>query len=472
MSVATRLVLLIPPLAVLLTSSASGAISGWPQFRGPRGDGVVEDAVHLPVRWSSQVSVRWAVEVPGHAWSSPIVWGNQVFVTSAIGGKKAPSTGIFGPEYVEELRRRGLSPEEALEQARARDTEKSAEVGDVRYLVLAFELSTGRLLWQREAHRGAPFGGRHRKNTFASETPATDGERLYAYFGNVGLFCYTLDGRLLWTRRWNPQPMWATIGTASSPVVADGRVYVLHDNEGDAFLAGVDAASGRELFYTRRTGGERRTYSGWSTPFIWRAAGRIEVVTIGRGVVVSYDRDGRELWRLDGFSGSATPSPTSDGRLLFAGTGSQGESNRPLMAIRPGASGDISLRDGEPSNAYVAWAHPRAASYTPSPLVYRDRIYLVNDNGVLTVLEAATGGEVYKARVGGGGHTFSASPWANRGRVFLLSEDGETFVIEAGDVYRELGRNSLGEMTLATPAVAGTSLLIRTRTKLYRIDEG
>jgi outer membrane protein assembly factor BamB len=442
----------------------------WPQFRGPQGDGSVHDSLRLPERWSASKNVRWVIDVPGNGWSSPIVWGDRVFTTSAIGGKKEPSTGIFGQDYVADLTRQGLSPAAALERARARDTEKAAEIGDVQYLVYAFDFPTGRLLWHREAHRGEPFGGRHRKNTFASETPATDGERLYAYFGNVGLFCYTMDGQLLWTRRWEPQPMWATIGTASSPVVDDGRVYVLHDNEGQAFLAGVDAASGRELFFTPRTHGSGRSMSGWSTPFIWRHAGRTELVTIGRGMVVSYDRDGRELWRLGGVSGSATTSPVTDRRLLFAGAGSQGESNRPMFAIRPGASGDISLRDGESSNEYVAWFQPRVASYTPSPLVYQDRMYLVNDNGVLTVLDAPTGREVYKARVGGAGHTFSASPWASHGRVFLLTEDGETFVLEASDEYREVARNDLGEMTLATPAIAGTSLLVRTRTKLYRID--
>jgi len=459
--------------AAILTSHVTlpgQEAQGWPQFRGPQGDGVVDDGVRLPQRWSTGDNVRWVADVPGHGWSSPIVWGGRVFVTTAIGGTKEPSTGIFGQDYVAELVAEGLSPQEALEKARARDTEKAAEVGGVRYLVLAFDLATGRQLWEREAHRGEPFGGRHRKNTFASETPATDGERVYAYFGNVGLFAFALDGRPLWTRHWDPQPMWATIGTASSPVVHDGRVYVLHDNEGEAFFAGVDAATGREVFRTRRTGGTSRTMSGWSTPFVWRNGSRTEIVTIGRGRVVSYDRDGRELWWLDGLSGSATPSPVSDGRLLFAGTGSQGESNRPLVAIRPGASGDLSLRDGESASAHVAWHQPRVASYTPSPLVYRDRVYLVNDNGVLTVLEARTGREVYRARVGGGGHTFSASPWANRGQVYLLTEEGETFVLDAGDRYRELARNELGEMTLATPAIAGGSLLIRTRTKLYRVD--
>lgn len=462
-------------VAALVLISGHATLPGdqaarWPQFRGPQGTGVVDDGLRLPDRWSTGEHVRWVVDVPGHGWSSPIVWGERVFVTTAIGGTKEPSTGIFGQDYVAELTRAGLAPEEALEKARARDTEKAAEIGGVRYLVMAFDLATGRRLWVREVHRGEPFGGRHRKNTFASETPATDGDRVYAYFGNVGLFAFSLDGRPVWARRWAPQPMWATIGTASSPVVHDGRVYVLHDNEGEAFLAAVDAATGRDAFHARRTGGSGRTKSGWSTPFVWRTGGRTEIVTIGRGRVVSYDPSGRELWWFDGLTGSATPSPVSDGRWLFVGTGSQGESNRPMVAIRPGASGDISLRDGEASNAHVAWHQPRVASYTPSPLVYRDRVYLVNDNGILTVLDAQMGREVYKARVGGGGHTFSASPWANAGRVFLLTEDGETLVIEAGDEYREIGRNDLGEMTLATPAIAGSSLLIRTRTKLYRID--
>ena len=199
---------------------------------------------------------------------------------------------------------------------------------------------------------------------------------------------------------------------------------------------------------------------------IWTNEKRTEIVTIGRGFVISYGLDGKELWRAKGFRQS-TPSPIVAGGLLYVGSGSQGEANRPLFAVRPGATGDITLKDGETSNASIAWSLPRFTGYTPSPLAYRGRIYAVNDNGVLQVADAATGAEVYKARIGGGGHTFSSSPIASGGRVYVASEDGDVFVLGTGDRYDELAHNQLGEMTLASPAAAGDRLYVRTLTKLY-----
>jgi outer membrane protein assembly factor BamB len=310
-------------------------------------------------------------------------------------------------------------------------------------------------------------GGRHRKNTYASETPATDGERVYASFGgNVGVFCYRLDGTLLWKQTWKPQPIYLDFGTASSPVVHEGRVYQLHDNDGESFFAALDAKTGREIWHVTRTDLDKFRSSGWATPFIWRHGDQTEIVTIGQRAAISYDLDGKELWRMKGFRQS-TPSPVVAGGLLYIGSGSQGEANRPMLAVRPGAKGDISLKEGETSSASVAWFQPRLTGYTPSPLAYRGRIYAVNDNGVLQVADAATGAEVYKARIGGGGHTFSSSPIASGGRVYVASEDGDVFVLGAGDRYDELAHNTLGEMVLASPAAAGDRLFVRTLTKLY-----
>jgi outer membrane protein assembly factor BamB len=446
----------------------------WPQFRGPAGDGVL-DTAPLPTAWSATSNIAWQVEVKGRGWSSPVGWGGLVFVTSAIspGQFKAPSTGIFGNDYAAELSGKGLSDDEVVKAVVSRDVELTTESGEIRYMVYAFDAATGALKWEREAHRGAPVGGRHRKNTYASETPTTDGERLYAYFGNVGLFAYRLDGTPLWNTRFDPQPMYLDFGTASSPVVHDGRVFVLHDNDGKSFAAAVDAKTGKVLWQVDRDLPAGRATSGWSTPFVWRHAQRTELVIVGRQHAVGYAPDsGKELWRLRGLTGQSTPSPVAANGLLYLATGSQGENDRPVYAVRPGGSGDISLATGQSSNAFVAWMHPRASAYTSSPLVYRGRMYVVNDNGVLTVFDAATGKEIYKARAGGSGNTFSASPWAADGRVYLLSEDGYTFVIEAGDRYVELAKNSLDEMTLASPALAPDMLFLRTQTRLYRIGKG
>lgn len=461
-------------VALVLTVPVHGRAPGlvWPQFRGPAGAGILSDG-KLPTTWSATENVAWSVEVKGRGWSSPVAWDDQVFVTSAIspGRFKAPSTGIFGNDYVAELAKQGLSEDEVVKRVVARDIELTSESGEIRYMVYAFDARNGKLKWEREAHKGAPFGGRHRKNTYASETPATDGERLYAYFGNVGLFAYALDGKPLWNARFAPQPMYLDFGTAASPVVHDGRVFVVHDNDGQSFAAAIDAKTGKQIWKVDRDLPSGGMTSGWSSPFVWKNDRRTELVVIGRQHAVSYALDtGKELWRIGGLTGQSTPSPVAADGLLYLATGSQGESNRPVFAVRPGASGDISLAKGQEQHEFVAWFHPRASAYTSSPLVYRGRMYVVNDNGVLTVFDAKTGQEIYKARAGGSGNTFSASPWAADGKVYLLSEDGHTFVIEAGDQYVELAKNSLDEMSLASPALAPNTIFIRTQTKLLRIN--
>ncbi|MBI5768532.1 MAG: PQQ-binding-like beta-propeller repeat protein [Verrucomicrobia bacterium] len=473
------------PFLVLATAAwASG--SGWPQFRGPGGSAVA-DGVRLPLEWSTTKNVGWVVEVPGNGWSSPVVAGNRVFVTTARGAIKRASTGIFGNDYIAELKKQGLPDDEVNKRVIARDIEQTQEVEEISYLVLAFDVGTGKPLWEREVHRGKPFGGRHRKNTYASETPATDGTRLYVSFGgNVGLFCLSLDGEVGWRRTWEPQAIYLDFGTASSPVVHDGRVYVLRDCEGESFLAALDAKTGDVAWTAPRTELAAKNKSGWATPFIWETAQRTEIITIGKGMVVSYGLDGRELWRLRGMT-QATPSPAAGGGLLFVGSGSQGENNRPLYAIKPGASGDISLPQGETSGPFVAWFQPRGTPYTGSPLYYRERLYSINDGGMMQVFEAATGREIYRERVGGSGNTFSASPIANDGRIVALNENGTAYVFTAGDKYEQIGQNALGEMSLATPAVAdstgspqadstdspqaGASLIVRTQSKLYRVAE-
>jgi len=440
----------------------------WPQFRGPSGR-AISSIDTLPTTWSTTINVAWKADVPGRGWSSPIVWGNQVFVTTAIsaGAFKQASPGIYGNDYVAELLKQGDTEEQMMAKLRARDIESPQESGDLRFMVYSFDVATGKLRWEQQASKGPPGGGRHRKNTYASETPATDGERVYALFGNVGLFCYSMDGKLLWTYKIEPQPRYLDFGTAASPVVHDGRVYILDDNEASSYIAALDAKTGKTIWKTPRKL-EGRLQSGWSSPYVWVNARRTEIVAIGTGVTISYGLDGKELWRLKGAT-QANPTPTEGDGMLFIGTGSQGESNRPLFAVRPGASGDISLSTGETSNDFVAWFQPRAAAYTSSPLAYDGRVYVVNDNGVLQVFESKTGREIYKARVGGVGNTFSASPWVYAGKIFFLSEEGDTFVIKPGDSYEELSKNSLGELAFASPAVTRDGLFIRTQSKLYRI---
>ncbi len=442
----------------------------WPGFRGHGMSGVAP-AGGVPERWSKTENVRWKIEVPGQGWSSPIVWGDTVFVTSGISGKpfKQPTPGLYGNDYIAELRAQGLSDQDVMRRVRARDNETPDESDVIRYMVYALDAETGKIKWEQEAHRARPAGGRHRKNTYASETPFTDGERLYASFGqNVGLFCYTLDGTLIWKKQWPAQPIYLDFGTASSPTVHDGRIYLLHDSEADSYITALDAKTGEEIWRTARPRiGLPR--SSWTTPFVWTHAQRTEIITTGHGMVLSYGLDGKELWRVTGMS-MPTASPLSWNGLLFVGTGAQsGDANRPFIAIKPGAAGDITLTADASSNDFILWRHPRASGYTPSALVHDGRAYLVHDTGILAVLNAQTGKEIYKVRIGGGGHTFSASPVAAGNRVFMLTEEGLTFVLDSGDEYKEVAKNDLGEMSLASPAVADGAIYIRTESKLYRI---
>lgn len=441
----------------------------WPGFRGHEMSGVAPRA-KVPDQWSSTQNVKWAVPIVGHGWSSPIVWGDTVYVTSAVGGRafKQPSAGLFGNDYIAELQAQGITGAEMMKKIQERDNEMPGEASELRYMLYALDARTGKVKWEREAIKALPGGGRHRKNTFASETPFTDGERIYASFGqNVGLFVFSMDGKLLWKRQWPPQPIYLDFGTASSPIVHDGRVYLLHDSELLSYITALDAKTGEEVWKTERpaTGQPK---SSWMTPFIWKSAPRTEIITTGHAMVISYGLDGGELWRIGGMS-MPTASPMSSDGMLYVGTGSQGDANRPFLSVKPGASGDISLKPGASSNDFVLWMQPRAAGYTPSGIVHAGKVYLVHDTGVLTVLDAKTGKQVYKVRVGGGGHTFSASPVAASARLYFLTEEGITFVLDSGDVYKEIARNDLGEMSLASPAIAGDALYVRTQSKLYKI---
>lgn len=465
--------LLVAVAALAITSDAAPAAPEWPGFRGPGMNGLALGA-RLPDRWSKTEHVKWTVDVAGRGWSSPVVAGNTVFVTSAISERpfKEPTPGLYGNDFIAEMRAQGVPAAEINRRVRARDNEIPEESDEIRYMVYAFDAATGALKWEREAYKGLPVGGRHRKNTYASETPFTDGERLYVSFGlNIGVFAYTLDGDLVWKRTWPPQPIYLDFGTGTSPVVHDGRVYLLQDSEKECYLTALDARTGAEIWRVPRKDKSWQRTSAWSTPLIWKNSKRTEIVTTGHGFIMSYDLEGRELWRL-GKTFMPLMSPLAVGDVLYAGTGAQeGDAARPFFAIKAGASGDITLAPETTNNEFVLWSHPKAAGYTPSALVHQGRVYLVHDTGIMVVVDAATGKELYKARVGGVGHTFSASPVATADRIYFTDEEGVTIVLAPGSEYREIAQNDLGEMALASPAVAGNALFVRTAKKLYRIQQ-
>ena len=461
---------LVATLAIATTPAAPpDPGTTWPGFRGHDLSGV-SPSTRIPDRWSKTENVKWSISVPGNGWSSPIVCGDTIYLTSAIGKKpfKQPTAGLYGNDYIAELAQQGLSNEEIMKRAQARDSETPEESSELRYMLYALDAKTGKVKWEREAIKTLPFGGRHRKNTYATETPFTDGERIYVSFGqNVGRFCFTMDGTLLWKKQWQPQPIYLDFGTASSPVVHDGRVYLLHDNEKASYITALDAKTGAEVWNTPRAASGPMN-SSWMTPFVWKHAQRTEIVTTGHGLIVSYDLEGKELWRVARMA-MPTPSPLAADGMLYVGTGSQGDANRPFLAIKPGASGDITLQPGTTSNEFIAWVQPRVSGYTPSALVHAGKAYLVHDSGILNVLDAKSGKPIYRARMGGGGHTFSASPVGFGSRVLFVTEEGVSFVLDTGNEYKEIAKNDLGEMSLASPAVAGDALYIRTQSKLYKI---
>jgi outer membrane protein assembly factor BamB len=330
------------------------------------------------------------------------------------------------------------------------------------------EWSTGKILWEREAHRGVPETPHHVKNTYASETPVTDGERVYAYFGNVGLFCYDWGGKELWSRKFGAFPTVFGWGTAASPVLYKDRVYILNDNEKQSFLAALDKMTGQVVWRV-----DREEKSNWATPFIWENDKRIEIITCGKNKVRSYDLDGKLLWELAGMSSIDIPTPQAKSGLLYVSTGYVLDATRPVFAIRPGAAGDITLKEGATSNEYVVWYRKQAGPYNPSPVVYGVYLYVLYDRGLLSCYDARTGKEIYtKERIDSKATAFTSSPWAYEGKIFCLSEDGDTFVVKAGPKFELLRKNSLDEMCMATPAIARKSLIIRTMSKLYRIEEG
>lgn len=448
----TRLTVLAVGL-ICLSVSTGEAQDNWPQFRGETA-GVVADNPALPVSWGPDENVAWRIDMPGRGWSSPIVWGDHVFVLT--------STAVTGPEVpiqpIENYRARSLGGA----MTAAYITEQTEPLQWVLYDI---DFDTGEVRWERTLHEAVPSLPTHQKSTFASETPVTDGERVYTYMADIGLFAVDFDGNLVWSVEfgWLPRREW---GAASSPVLHDGRLYVVNDNDEQSYVAAFDAATGAELWRTDREEG-----SNWSTPFVWQNDVRTELVTTGREGVRSYGLDGDLLWQLTGMSTLVIPTPFSDHGLLYINSGYVADENRPVYAIRPGATGDITLPEGSNSNDYIVWSHPQLGSYNPSSLVYGDYHYTLLDRGIMMAYNARTGEELYQRKRITAGTLFTASPWAYNGKIFVLSEDGDTFVVQAGPEFSVLGRNSLDEMTLSTPAVARDSLIIRTATKLYRISD-
>jgi outer membrane protein assembly factor BamB len=418
----------------------------WAKFRGPD-NGAVADDPRLPDTWSETTNVVWKADVPGLGWSSPVVWNDHVFLTTAVsaGEERQPVRGLYDPGAASGATR---------------------SMASHRWLVYDLDFATGAVRWVREVAVAVPEIERHLKNSFASETPVTDGERVYVYFGTIGLVAaLDLTGEVQWRRELGVFNGRQRFGTAASPALHDGRLYVVNDNTTKSFLVALDAATGDEIWRV-----ERDEVENWATPFVWENDVRTEIVTAGLRRVRSYDLDGRLLWELGGMTVNVVPTPFARDGLVYISSGYPGGMPRPVYAIRPGASGDISLSEGENGNDFIVWYQPMLGTYNTSALVYDGHYYTLLDRGFLLNHDARTGREVYGRTRIKPGSGFTASPWAYNDRIFLMGEDGDTFVIRAGPEFELLRTNTLDEMALATPAVVRGSVLLRTQTKLYRLS--
>jgi outer membrane protein assembly factor BamB len=387
------------------------------------------------------------------------------------GKSKPPQIGTeYSNEYVAELMKQGLPMDQVIARVTERDIELPKEVM-LRYLLYCLNLKSGKVEWQKEFYKGQPPGGRHRKNSFVSESPITDGRRVYVYVANLGLWAFDLKGKQVWTTPLEANPMYLDFGTGSSPALAGDLLVIVNDNEKQQFIAAFDKQTGRQVWRTNRDiGGKSQPVqrTGWATPFVWRHALRTEIVTVGPGDAISYDLSGKELWRLSGMAATPVPMPFAYDGLLYI----NGGRGRTIFAIRPGASGDISLGKNQTSNEYIVWSQPRAGTYLPSSLAYEGAVYALTETGILTRFDAKTGKQIYKTRIDPAATAFTTSPWAYNGKLFCLSEEGQTFVVSTSGDFKLLHVNALDDFTLASPALVGERLLIRTEHRLYSIRQG
>lgn len=414
----------------------------WPQFRGPAGNGVVPAAV-LPLRWSEGENVAWRTDVPGHGWSQPIVLGDTLYVTTAVGpGSPEPLThqkGIDAPDV-------------------SKDPVPAAEI---EWLVCAYDLASGALRWTASAGKGPARFQIHPSNTHASETPAADARGVYAYFGSTGTAAaFDRAGKLRWKTELGAFPTQDAFGTGSSPVLLEGRLFVQCFNEERSFLVALDTESGEELWRVERGPG-----TAWNTPVLWRTKERTELVASGKKHIAGYDpASGKVLWSLEGLDTPDSSSPACDAeRLYFGFRGAK--VNGPLIALAAGPSGALAPKPGESAIAGQAWQTASSAPGMPSPVSAGGQVFTLS-SGFLSCFDAASGAQRFKERLEGTGIVV-ASPIAVGGHLVVVGESGKGLVLAAGPRFAVLGGGQLDDVFWSTPAVAGDALILRGVRHLY-----
>jgi outer membrane protein assembly factor BamB len=426
-------------LVVAALTNATNA-QDWPQFRGPDGNGVLAALAH-PLQWSNDKNLAWSAELSGSGLASPIVVGDRIFLTTAIGAD--PSVSFA---------------------AGVADMKPKTPTGPVQFTVQSYSLENGNLLWSKSLLETQPQHPIHGSNSYATETPASDGQRLYVYFAAVGLVAaMDFAGQELWRRDVGAYPTGNGFGTGSSLAMGDGRIYIQCDNEASSFVAAFDGATGAEVWRQARAG-----KTSWATPLFWKNSQRSELVTCGEGVVTSYNpATGEELWAISGISASFSGSPATEGdRLFFGNSGPM--SSGPLLSVAAGLSGRREFKPRQ-ENEGVAWFKMQAGPGMASPVSVAGNLY-ISGRGRLSCYDANSGEVKYRERIQL--ETVAASMWAAGDRVFLLDETGKTLVVQVGDEYQVVATNELkDDLFWSTPAVAGNSLLIRGVKRLYCIRQ-
>ncbi|MEM7233328.1 MAG: PQQ-binding-like beta-propeller repeat protein [Planctomycetota bacterium] len=430
------------------TDAISAIPSHWPSFRGSGASGQASGPPTVTT-WdlATKKNVLWQIDVPGLAHSSPIVWENKIFVTTAVSSKKGASfkPGLYG------------------------SGEASADRTSQRWEIQSYDKRNGKLIWKKTATEGKPKDKRHIKATYANSTPATDGEIIVAAFGSEGLFAYSTEGEKLWKAELGrldvgaydaPGYEW---GTASSPIIFRDKVIVQCDTQGDSFLLAVDRKTGKTAWKTPRD-----ELPSWGTPTICPGPNGPELVTNGSNFIRGYDpQTGKEFWRLGGSSKITAPTPICSDGLIVVASGRAPE--RPIFAIRAGSRGDLSLEKGKRSSDAVAWSHVRRGPYMPTPLIKAGLLYVLGNSGNFDVYDVKTGEEVYRKRIRHAGSGFSASPIASGEHIYVPSEDGDVFIVRAGRSYELVGKSSVNDRIMATPAISDGVLFIRSQKRLYAI---
>ncbi|MEM7199045.1 MAG: PQQ-binding-like beta-propeller repeat protein [Planctomycetota bacterium] len=443
-------------LAVALVAGSAAALpqdastpTHWPSYRGPSAGGVASGDAPTVAEWDveSGENIVWKTAIPGLAHSSPVIWGDRIFLTTAISDADAELiVGLYG----------SVAPVEGD--------------GAQEFAVLCLDRSNGAVLWTRTAWQGQPKFKRHPKGSYAASTPATDGKHVVAFFGTEGLYCYDVEGEQLWHKDLGSLDAgWfvsrdAEWGFGSSPVIHDGRVYIQCDVQENSFVAALDVATGEEIWRT-----ERDEVPTWSSPTVHITPARRQLIVNGWRHAGAYDLDkGTALWQMEREFGGDIPVPTpvvAHGLAFF--TSAHGRAS-PVMAVSIDATGELPLKADD--NEHVAWSIRSGGNYMQTPIVYGDELYCCRDMGVLSCFDARTGERHYKKRLDAG-LGFTASGVAAAGKLYFTAEPGDVFVVAAGTEYNVLAINELGETCLATPAIAQGTLYFRTRNHLIAIGD-